>query len=287
VVDDEFPIRNPGTGIATTTTDDEFPIRNPGTSIASPPPVDEVPEFFPALEQQQPQPEPQLLQQEQHSSPEGFHQPEEHSPSPQDEQMQEQEPQLEKELEQRADEPQPEPVPEPEPELDHEHAPPQHQEDEQSDKITPPPVASASAGPSELVHSTVPEPASDPPSVPRSGSPISGLPVRTSPPQRHSPPGLRQPKPPSTLRYSTVSDVPTEQAIEHKDGKGKASPPQRKKSTLRSALGRLFGRKKKNSQDSTGAPSRSSDPVASAQHRSVSVISHINSRDGLVSLSAH
>ncbi|KAB5580677.1 hypothetical protein GE09DRAFT_1213119 [Coniochaeta sp. 2T2.1] len=91
---------------------------------------------------------------------------------------------------------------------------------------------------------------------------------RSSPPQRRSPPGQRTTAPPpiSALRYSTVSEAPTAQS---RDGGG--ASPKRKKSTLRTALGRLFGRKKKprDSQGSSPTSGRVTSGMLSAtQHRS-------------------
>ena len=75
--------------------------------------------------------------------------------------------------------------------------------------------------------------------------------------------------PTSTLRYSTVSESPSGPDL------GKDGAPQRKKSTLRSALGRLFGRGKKKRisgiQESGAASSGgrvSSSPMTPSQHRS-------------------
>ncbi|KAK4105451.1 hypothetical protein N658DRAFT_462725 [Parathielavia hyrcaniae] len=70
----------------------------------------------------------------------------------------------------------------------------------------------------------------------------------------------------STIRYSVVSDAPSKHTAQSTDA------PQRKKSTLRSALGRLFGRgKKKNvggNQGSGATSLRESAPLAATQHRS-------------------
>lgn len=87
---------------------------------------------------------------------------------------------------------------------------------------------------------------------------------KASPPQRRSPPAQTT-TPVSALRYSTVSEAPTAQS---RDG----ASPKRKKSTLRTALGRLFGRKKKSreSQGSIPISGRTSGIVSSTQHRSVS-----------------
>src|SRR5689334_9723614 len=46
-VDDEFPIRNPGSAKASMTADDEFPMRMPGTGIAAPLPATDDPASSP------------------------------------------------------------------------------------------------------------------------------------------------------------------------------------------------------------------------------------------------
>ncbi|OIW35057.1 hypothetical protein CONLIGDRAFT_675999 [Coniochaeta ligniaria NRRL 30616] len=103
-----------------------------------------------------------------------------------------------------------------------------------------------------------------PPSDSRSssGHRATKTPPRVSPPQRRSPPSQTI-APASALRYSTVSEAPTSQS---RDG----ASPKRKKSTLRTALGRLFGRKKKSrdSQGLTPSSRRTSAIVSSTQHRS-------------------
>jgi hypothetical protein len=92
-------------------------------------------------------------------------------------------------------------------------------------------------------------------------------PQRTSP-QRTSPartsPTVRRTNAVSTLRNSTASEAPTAQS--------KEGMPKRKQSTLRTALGRLFGRKKKflDNQGSSHASGRASGTLGSTQHRSVS-----------------
>ncbi|RYP27768.1 hypothetical protein DL767_007543 [Monosporascus sp. MG133] len=60
----------------------------------------------------------------------------------------------------------------------------------------------------------------------------------------------------STLRYSTVSD------------ESATNRPHRKQSTLKTALGRIFGRKKKNANQSSGSDIQSAEPASSVQHRS-------------------
>ncbi|KAI0136618.1 hypothetical protein BJ170DRAFT_20391 [Xylariales sp. AK1849] len=64
----------------------------------------------------------------------------------------------------------------------------------------------------------------------------------------------------STLRYSTMSTgTDTDQS---------PTAPRRKKSTLRTTLGRLFGRKKKGRSVDSGLKPHVEDPVSSVQHRS-------------------
>jgi hypothetical protein len=128
---------------------------------------------------------------------------------------------------------------------------------------TPPPAAPTQRPPSRPAS----RPASrSPPKQPslRKNSPPGASPTRVSPPTRRAPNPVL-----SSIRYSVVSDAPSKHTAQSKDS------PQRKKSTLRSALGRLFGRgRKKNgsgSQDSGATSARESGPLASAQHRSVSI----------------
>ncbi len=73
--------------------------------------------------------------------------------------------------------------------------------------------------------------------------------------------------PSSTLRYSQISATSTSAT-----GQSSSGRPQRKKSTLRGALSRLFGRRKKTaSQDSSGTEPVS-DLASTQLHRSVSVV---------------
>ncbi|KAK0729131.1 hypothetical protein B0T21DRAFT_207534 [Apiosordaria backusii] len=99
---------------------------------------------------------------------------------------------------------------------------------------------------------------------PQGSSPQGVSPSRVSPP-RASPPARRATNPAlSTIRYSTISDAPSKNTTQ-------SNVPQRKKSTLRSALGRLFGRGKKkhqNVQDTSPTPIPEAEPVSSVQHRS-------------------
>lgn len=128
-----------------------------------------------------------------------------------------------------------------------------------------------------------PEPPSNPPPDPptaavetdqRPASPRKSSPRRTSPPRiapfrsRTSPSTTRTTNPPlSIARYSVISDAPSGQTGYSKDA------PQRKKSTLRTALGRLFGRSKKRtgggSRDTSTTSARESRFMGSSQHRSV------------------
>lgn len=65
----------------------------------------------------------------------------------------------------------------------------------------------------------------------------------------------------SNVRYSTGSNA--------EDGDRDAAP-QRKKSTLRSAFSKIFGRKKKATGDGTMLETHLEDPASSRQHQSVS-----------------
>ena len=104
-------------------------------------------------------------------------------------------------------------------------------------------------------------------SPPQTSSPLRVTPVRV----RTSPTTERVTNPPQStvLRYSTISDTPSGQT---NNSKGQ---PQRKQSTLRSALSKLFGRKKKNGlvageQRSLPNSGRDSVMMESSQHKSVS-----------------
>lgn len=115
-------------------------------------------------------------------------------------------------------------------------------------------------------------------SPPQRASPQRSLPDRVSPPRtsplraKTSPQARRITNPlPSSARYSVVSESPSK-GSQNKDA------PQRKKSTLRSALGRLFGRNKR--KTTSGAPSSApiseheSEPLSSSHHRSVGPVHH-------------
>lgn len=150
---------------------------------------------------------------------------------------------------------------------------------QQAQQMQPPqPQASASAASLSGSHSDATHnsntsnhepPSRPPPEAPSesrssSGLPAERMPQRASPPARRSPPAQRMTTA-SAPRYSAMSETPTAQST---DG----PRVNRKKSTLRSALGRLFGRRKKSreSQGSTPVSGRNSGMLSSAQHRSVS-----------------
>ncbi|KAK4152436.1 hypothetical protein C8A00DRAFT_34852 [Chaetomidium leptoderma] len=243
--DDEFPIRNPGLAKASTAPDDEFPIRMPGAGIAMPlPPTDDT-----ATPPEEPL--------EQLGGQQGLQTRErESSPDSSTEREQEQEQQREQENMQvpsppsvsagsggsRTDLARPEPPPTPPP------APP-------TEPGTP--VGRPSSRPASRSPSHRPSP--------RKSSPPGVSPARDSPPMRRATNPVL-----STIRYSTISDAPTKHTTQSKDS------PQRKKSSLRLALGRLFGRGKKksgngNQDGSVGSgrdSGRESRPLGSAQHRS-------------------
>lgn len=249
--DEEFPIRNPESAKVSATADDEFPMRRPGTGIASPVP------------------------------------PEEPGASPED-----QEEQSSERGRQEQQDPQ---------SRDHENEQSSDSEREQAQeeaRVATPAGAPASTGflggsRTDLARDTQPDPPSSPPPPPPAaptvltGSPASraaSRPASRSPPHRSSPPRGSPPgasprtSPParratnpvlSTIRYSTISDSPSKQTTQSKDS------PLRKKSTLRSAIGRLFGRgKRKNGtghQDAGTGSGRESGHLSSAQHRSVCI----------------
>jgi hypothetical protein len=247
--DDEFPIRNPGSAKASMTADDEFPIRTPGTGIAVPLPPTDGPGSSPDEPLEQPG---ERAHREQQDQPPHDREP---SPGSSTEREQEQEP---------------------------------------TQVLAPtgaPASISAGSGGSrtDLAREIRPEPPSTPPPAPpipaarpasrppsrptsrsppfrpspRKSSPLAVSPSRVAPPERRATNPVL-----STIRYSIVSDAPSKQTAQSKDS------PQRKKSTLRSALGRLFGRGKKKpnggNQDASVGSVREPRPLVSAQHRSVS-----------------
>ncbi|KAL2017721.1 hypothetical protein VTK56DRAFT_1746 [Thermocarpiscus australiensis] len=244
--DDEFPIRNPGSAKALTSPDDEFPIRRPGTGIAAPlPPSDEGASS--SREQVVETGEPGHSDQQDQQACGHEH---EHA---------------------------------------HEHDIDNEPDQEQMEvQVATPSDASDAANTSggssaDAGRDVRPEPPSNSPPAPPpgpstpTGRPASRPPSRSSPretpplgtsPSRGSPATRRATNPVlSTVRYSTVSDPPSKPAGQSKDS------PQRKKSTLRSALGRLFGRgRKKNGNGSqVVAPESGGDsvpPDSTQQHRS-------------------
>ncbi|KAK3383820.1 hypothetical protein B0T24DRAFT_63919 [Lasiosphaeria ovina] len=291
--DDEFPIRRPGSTKATARTDDEFPMRKPGTGIAStiPPvvepetkaPVDKCDE--PEIESE-PEPEPKLEPESDTEPPYEQASEVEREQGLNDELQVGLEPVNEKALEQGQEQVQ-EQVQVQEPEQP-EAA--QGQAVEQPQVLLPllpsTPVKISEPGRTDPDIDIQPEPPLHPPPPPPPAtgpSVFSGRPASRSPPQRISPrrtspsdispnrttpPRTKQPSPPSrratnpvlgAVRYSVVSEAPTTQS---KDS------PQRKKSTLRSALGRLFGRSKKKNGSGSQDSGRDSGLVGSSQHRS-------------------
>ncbi|KAK1755348.1 hypothetical protein QBC47DRAFT_214516 [Echria macrotheca] len=242
--DDEFPIRNPGSTKAMISPDDEFPIRRPGTGIASPVPPPELDdaEFDPEKH-----PEPPALPKQQSPEPseEKTDSSEQESPqaAPEAEPASHSKPESE-----HGGDTDPDPVPDIQPEA------PSH----------PPPAPPEPAAVAEVANERPISRASPPKNSPQRISPQRVSPLRT----RTSPSLARNTNPPiSMARYSMMSESPSGHTGQSKDG------PQRKKSSLRSALGRLFGRgRKKNgsSRDlSTGTASgRESGMMGSSQHRS-------------------
>ena len=112
----------------------------------------------------------------------------------------------------------------------------------------------------ELQQSTAPEPPSEPPPAPpAAAAPSSGPAGGGASPPRH------RANPSSTLRYSQISAASTGNT-----GQSGGGRPERKKSTLRNALSRLFGRKKKLGSQASLSMDAVSGLAANQQHRSVS-----------------
>ncbi|KAK5658820.1 hypothetical protein OQA88_1632 [Cercophora sp. LCS_1] len=237
VDDDEFPIRNPGSAKAMVSPDDEFPMRQPGTGIASPlPPAEPEPADPPLERQAQPQPQPDAETSTSMEEPPAGEK--------RDQELSEPSPPTDSSVGAgpaeagRAD-----PTPEVPPE---------------ASAISPPGPPPGSGGSNDRPASRV---------SPQRTSPQRGSPPRTAPLRARTSSLARAAHPPlSMARYSLVSESPSAQTGQSKD------VPQRKKSTLRSALGRLFGRgRKKNGSGSQdlGTPSgRESGLLGSSQHRS-------------------
>ena len=132
------------------------------------------------------------------------------------------------------------------------------------------------ASSSTLPHTALAPGTSSPPDIEdsqNSGSnnslPMSAAPAGSSGPSpvsgsaRNSP--QRRTNQSSQIRYSAIS------ASSQRTGDtGSREPPQRKKSTIRGALSKLFGRKKKGKSQGSSVPEHSSG-TTSVQHRSVSL----------------
>jgi len=132
---------------------------------------------------------------------------------------------------------------------------------------TPEPGTSGAADVSAGVEqSKAPEPPTNPPPAPPvATSPSSGAGASSG--THRTSPGHRRANPSSTLRFSQISGASTEGT-----GQSGKEKPQRKKSTLRGALSKLFGRKKKTESLMLGDNSRSSGGVGAQLHRSVSFL---------------
>ncbi|KAK0618130.1 hypothetical protein B0T17DRAFT_495393 [Bombardia bombarda] len=248
--DDEFPLRS--TGKTRVDVDEEFPIRKPGTGIASPVPPDEPDTTPEEQEEKQDFYEKPLKHESEHETDDEIIQPQDSSPL--------------------------------NPLAPGHVSESSHTGLAQEVNVEPsePPTNSTLAPPSRSNESTSRPVSRSPPqrtfpprTSPERVSPerisplrISPIRVQTTPPRvRTSPPSRRTTNPlPSTVRYSTLSDTPSGKTSQSKDA------PQRKKSMLRSALGRLFGRsKKKHSivvQGSDDRSGRESEPLGASQHRS-------------------
>ncbi|SPQ18668.1 6f131888-b3c6-4676-98c9-dd5ed332437b [Thermothielavioides terrestris] len=246
--DNEFPIRNPGSAKASVTADDEFPMRTPGAGISTPVPLTDRPGSSP--EEQPEQPGPPL-----HDADEKPDQPP----------------------------------------ADHESSlgsATEREQEPRSVQVPAPTDTPASAAGSvrgsggsrtDLARDNRPEAPSTPPPAPPTGSgtlvgrTTSRSPPSRTPPRKSSPPGAspsrvtlpaRRATNPAlnTARYSVLSDAPSKQTAQSKDA------PLRKKSTLRSALGRLFGRgRKKNGSGSQSDPTALNRPSQRSPKRSASL----------------
>ncbi|KAL2165817.1 hypothetical protein VTG60DRAFT_3755 [Thermothelomyces hinnuleus] len=240
-VDDEFPIRNPGSAKASLTADDEFPMRSPGTGIASPLPTTDGPGSSPdEPPEQQGEPRAHKVGQRQRSK-DGLSSPESAAESEVDEEKARAASVRGGSGGGRTD----------------------HAQDTISEPPSTPPPAPPSV-PGTTGERSASRPASrSPPNrpSPRKTSPLADSPSKASPPMRRATNPVL-----NNVRYSMVSDATSKHTAQSRDF------PLRKKSTLRSALGRLFGRGKKKStngtQDDGSASGRESRPLGSLQHRS-------------------
>ncbi|KAL2175936.1 uncharacterized protein P884DRAFT_39290 [Thermothelomyces heterothallicus CBS 202.75] len=242
-VDDEFPIRNPGSAKASLTADDEFPMHSPGTGIASPLPTTDGPGSSPdEPPEQQGEPREHKVGQRQRSG-EGLSSPESTAESERDEEKARAASVRGGSGGSRTD----------------------HAQDTISEPPSTPPPAPASV-PGTTGERSASRPASrSPPNrpSPRKTSRLADSPSKASPPTRRATNPVL-----NNGRYSIVSDATSKHTTQSRDF------PLRKKSTLRSALGRLFGRGKKKSpsgsgtQDDGSASGRESRPLGSLQHRS-------------------
>ncbi|KAK4226152.1 hypothetical protein QBC38DRAFT_238636 [Podospora fimiseda] len=224
--------------------DDEFPIRNPGSARLPTFPDDEFPIRRPGTGIAQPLPAV-----EEPSPSSSGNQPERHE----EKQKQLQQPrdheaerisQIESGKEQRQVTP---------PDLSRDVVP----EQPSNPPPAPPSIASTPANPASRPTSRSPQNQTST----RRSSPHGVSPSRVLPGRRATNPAL------STIRYSTISDATSKHSTQSRDA------PQRKKSTLRSALGRLFGRgKKKNggsNRDTIMEVNTEAEALGStAQHRS-------------------
>jgi len=255
--DDEFPIRNPGSAKAMTSPDDEFPMRRPGTGIASPvpPPEPETVDMPAAVTEQQDEAQTAPILPSSDSSQEPRSEEQESPPFP----------------------PMLTPVPVPATISAPIPAPGAEARTDAAQDIQPeapvqvqPGAPPGSGGSNERPASRLSPQKTSPQRSPPRNSPIRS---------RTSPPIGRTTNPPiSMARYSMVSESPSGQTGYSKDS------PQRKKSSLRSALGRIFGRGRKRngngSQDTTSRTesARESRFMGSSQHRSVSSV-HLQSQN--------
>lgn len=236
--DEEFPIRNPGSNLATNSPEEEFPIRQRGTGIASPTSLEEpstrgdqrASQRSEALDPPPPASNSGSSSRNDDHGVNGVatsHEPSSSMKSTQ------------------PIDPAPAPAQAPAPAV----------------SSTPPRMATPTPAPASTSTNTPATPPAQQQAAVRT-SPSSG--TGTSP-------GHKRTNPPSTLRYSVVSNA---------SGNTADNRPQRKKSTLRGAFSKLFSRKKKNKaslQSSGDDTDRTSSVVPSTQHRSdTSALERVN-----------